>query len=111
MKRGNMIILTTPSIEGREIEKYLGVVSGNAVLGTNIFRDIFAGIKDIVGGRMGQYEDVLEKAQELAIEEMKEKAEKLGANAIIGVNISFNTIGQASSMLMVNVVGTAVLIK
>ncbi|HOP49668.1 MAG TPA: heavy metal-binding domain-containing protein [Ignavibacteriales bacterium] len=106
-----MIILTTPSIEGREIEKYLGVVSGNAVLGTNIFRDIFAGIKDIVGGRMGQYEDVLEKAQELAIEEMKEKAEKLGANAIIGVNISFNTIGQASSMLMVNVVGTAVLIK
>jgi len=106
-----MIILTTPSIEGREIEKFLGVVSGNAVLGTNIFRDIFAGIKDIVGGRMGQYEDVLEKAQELAIEEMKEKAEKLGANAIIGVNISFNTIGQASSMLMVNVVGTAVLIK
>lgn len=104
-----MLILTTPNIEGKSIVKYIGLVSGNAILGTNIVRDFFAGIKDIVGGRSTQYEDVLEKAMITAQTEMVEKAEALGANAILSVNFDYSAIGQTGSMLMVNATGTAVI--
>lgn len=103
-----MLIVTTNTIENKKIVEYCGVVSGNAILGANIFRDLFAGIKDIVGGRMSQYEDVIDKAQQMAFDEMIKKAESLGANAIIGVQLSYNSIGQGGTMLMVNVSGTAV---
>ncbi|HOJ37686.1 MAG TPA: YbjQ family protein [Ignavibacteriales bacterium] len=105
-----MIIVTTNSIDNKEIVEYCGIVSGNAILGTNILKDLFTGIKDLVGGRMNQLEDVLDKAGKMAIDEMTEKAEKLNANAIVGVQFNYNSLGQGT-MLMVNVTGTAVKIK
>ncbi len=104
-----MIVSTTPNIEGKKIVKYLGLVTGEAIMGANVFKDFFAGIRDIVGGRAGAYERELRKAKETAINEMIEEAEKLGANAILSVDLDYETIGQ--SMLMVSASGTAVVIK
>ncbi|MCP2519961.1 heavy metal-binding domain-containing protein [Candidatus Aminicenantes bacterium AC-335-K20] len=106
-----MLILTTPNIEGKKIVKYLGLVSGEAILGANIFKDFFAGIRDIVGGRSAAYERELRKAKEIAIDEMKEQARSLGGNAIIGVDLDYETIqvGKSGGMLMVSASGTAVI--
>jgi uncharacterized protein YbjQ (UPF0145 family) len=104
-----MIISTTDSIEGRTIAGYLGVVSGDAVMGTNLFRDLFAGLRDLVGGRSGAYEKELKKAKQLALEEMVEEAQELGADAIIGVDLDYEHLGSdGRSMLMVSANGTAV---
>jgi uncharacterized protein YbjQ (UPF0145 family) len=102
-----MIITTTPSLEGKQIEHYLGLVSGEAILGANIFRDLFAGIRDIVGGRSASYESELRKAKEIAVREMTEQAQALGANAVVGVDLDYETVG-GGSMLMVSASGTAV---
>ena len=104
-----MIITTTDSVEGRRIGTYVGIVAGQAVLGTNVFRDFFAGIRDIVGGRAGSYEKELRRAKKLAIEDMEEEAQDLGADAIIGVDLDYEHIGTGErSMLMVSANGTAV---
>jgi uncharacterized protein YbjQ (UPF0145 family) len=105
-----MLVLTTHSIEGKKIVRYFGLVSGEAIMGANIFKDFFAGIRDIVGGRSAAYEQELKKAKEIAIEEMKEQAQSLNANAIIGVDLDYETIqvGQTGGMLMVSASGTAV---
>ena len=103
-----MLVTTTPTLEGRPITRYLGLVSGEAILGANIFRDIFAGIRDIVGGRSAAYEQELRKAKDLAVQEMVQQAAALGANAVVGVDLDYETIGQGGSMLMVSASGTAV---
>ncbi len=105
-----MLVLTTPTIEGKKITRYLGLVSGEAILGANIFKDIFAGIRDIVGGRSAAYEKELRQAKEIAVDEMKEQARALNANAVIGVDLDYETIqmGQTGGMLMVSASGTAV---
>lgn len=102
------IVTTTPSVEGRKIVAYLGLVSGQAILGANVFRDLFASIRDIVGGRSGSYETVLRDGRETAVGEMVEDAQKLGADAVIGVDLDYETVGQNGSMLMVTATGTAV---
>lgn len=104
-----MLITTTPTIEGKPISQYHGIVGGDAVLGANIFRDFFAGIRDIVGGRSAAYEKVLADAKQAAIDEMIQKATALGANAIVGVDVDYESIG--GSMLMVSATGTAVVVK
>src|SRR5690349_13943535 len=101
-----MITTTTNSLDGKKITNCHGIVTGETIIGANIFRDIFAAITDIVGGRSGAYEEVLRKARETALNEMESKAQQLGANAVIGVDIDYETVGQ--SMLMVSVSGTAV---
>lgn len=108
-----MLILTTPNIEGKKIIKYLGLVSGEAILGANIFKDFFAGIRDIVGGRSAAYEKELRQAKDIAIQEMVDEAKAMGGNAIIGVDLDYETIqvGQAGGMLMVSANGTAVVYK
>jgi uncharacterized protein YbjQ (UPF0145 family) len=106
-----MIITTTPNIEGERIKEYLGIVTGEAVVGANLFRDLFAGIRDIVGGRSGAYEKELRKARDLAFEEITEAALELGANAILGVDIDYEVLGEKNGMLMVSVSGTAVIIE
>ncbi|MDR8392296.1 heavy metal-binding domain-containing protein [Aliifodinibius sp. S!AR15-10] len=98
-------------MEGKEITEYFGIVTGEAILGANIFRDFFAGIRDIVGGRSAAYEDELRKAREIAIHEMEQKAREQGANAVIGVDIDYETVGAQGGMLMVSVSGTAVVAK
>lgn len=103
-----MIVSTTPQIEGRPVAAYLGVVAGEAILGANIFRDIFAGIRDVVGGRSGSYEKVLREARESALSEATEEARKLGADAVVGIDFDYETLGANGSMLMVAVSGTAV---
>lgn len=103
-----MIVSTTPQIEGRPVAAYLGVVAGEAILGANIFRDVFAGIRDVVGGRSGSYEKVLREARESALSEATEEARKLGADAVIGIDFDYETLGANGSMLMVAVSGTAV---
>ena len=103
-----MIVTTTPSIEGRRISRYYGVVAGEAILGANVFKDLFAGIRDIVGGRSATYERELQKAREIALREMQERAEELGANAVVGVDLDFEVLGQGSGMLMVSACGPAV---
>ncbi len=107
-----MMIVTTPLIEGQPVQRYFGIVSGEAILGANIFRDFFAGIRDIVGGRSAAYEKELRKAKEIALEEMAEQARNMGANAIVGVDLDYETIqvGQSGGMLMVSASGTAVLV-
>jgi uncharacterized protein YbjQ (UPF0145 family) len=105
-----MIHTTTPSIEGRPITSYFGVVTGETILGANIFKDIFAGIRDIVGGRSAAYEQELGKARTIAFQEMDKKAKQLGANAIVGIDIDYETVGSKGGMLMVSVSGTAVLL-
>lgn len=106
-----MILSTTNSIESKKVVKYLGLVSGDAILGANIFRDFFASIRDIVGGRSAAYEKELRKAKDIAIGEMREQAKNLGANAIVGIDIDYETIGTNSSMLMVSANGTAVVVE
>jgi uncharacterized protein YbjQ (UPF0145 family) len=106
-----IILTTTPSLEGRKITTYYGIVSGEAIIGANIFRDIFAGIRDIVGGRSGAYEEVLREAKQNAMTEMEENARRLGANAVVGVDLDYETIGSNGSMLMVTASGTAVFIE
>ncbi len=105
-----MIVTTTPSVEGRPVRDYLGVVTGEAILGANIFRDVFAGIRDIVGGRSGSYERVLREARDAALSEMMEEAQRRGANAVVGVDLDYETIGDTGSMLMVSASGTAVVV-
>lgn len=104
-----MIVSTTSTLQGKEIEAYVGVVSGECIMGANVFRDFFAGIRDIVGGRAGSYEEVINKAKNEAIEEMVSHARAMGANGVIGVDIDYETIN--GSMLMVAVSGTAVIIR
>ncbi len=106
-----MVMSTTNTLEGKEISSYMGVVTGEAILGANIFKDIFAGIRDIVGGRSSSYERELQEARRLAFAEMEEKANRVGANAIVGIDIDYETIGANGSMLMVSVSGTAVQIQ
>ena len=103
-----MIVSTTTAIEGRPVTAYLGVVSGEVIIGANIFKDLFAGIRDIVGGRSGAYEKALDDARKEALLELQQDARDLGADAIIGVDIDYEVIGQQGSMLMVAVSGTAV---
>jgi len=103
-----MIISTTPTLEGRSIAEYRGLVTGEAILGANIFKDLFAGIRDIVGGRSGAYEQELAKARTIALEEMEAVAASLGADAVVGVDLDYETVGQGGSMLMVTASGTAV---
>jgi len=103
-----MLLSTTPTIEGKPISDYKGVVVGEAILGANIFRDMFAGIRDIVGGRSGAYEKEMANARTIAFEEMQIRATELGANAIVGIDIDYEVIGKDGSMMMVSVSGTAV---
>ncbi len=105
-----MIITTTPSVEGRRITQYCGVIAGEAILGANMFKDIFAGIRDLVGGRSGTYERELQRAREIALKELQEHAQELGANAVVGVDIDYEVLGSGGSMLMVSVSGTAVIL-
>lgn len=105
-----MLVTTTPTIEGKPIKQYVGLVTGEAILGANLFKDLFAGIRDIVGGRSGAYERELRRAQEIAISEMQQMAQARGANAIVGVDLDYETVGQGGSMLMVTVSGTAVVV-
>lgn len=103
-----MIITTTPEIQGRQISAYHGIVTGEAILGANIVKDIFAGLRDIVGGRSEAYEQELHKAREIALAELQQNAERMGANAVVGVDLDYETLGSGNSMLMVNASGTAV---
>ncbi|MFN3425379.1 MAG: heavy metal-binding domain-containing protein [Novosphingobium meiothermophilum] len=105
-----MILTTTSRIEGRPVQRYLGVVTGEVILGANIVRDIFASVTDIFGGRSGKYEEVLARGREQALRELEDRARSLGANAVIGLDIDYETIGARGSMLMVSVSGTAVLV-
>ncbi|NJK84737.1 MAG: heavy metal-binding domain-containing protein [Bacteroidales bacterium] len=106
-----MLLTTTHTIEGKKISKYLGLVSGEAIIGANLFRDIFAGIRDIVGGRSASYEEVLREAKNNAVAEMEDYARRLGANAVIGIDLDYETVGQGGSMLMVTASGTAVVFE
>jgi uncharacterized protein YbjQ (UPF0145 family) len=106
-----MQVTTTPSIEGRRITKYCGVVAGEAILGANVFKDVFAGIRDLVGGRSATYERELQQAREMALEEMQQKAAEMGANAVVGVDLDYEVLGQGNGMLMVSASGTAVVIE
>jgi uncharacterized protein YbjQ (UPF0145 family) len=103
-----VILSTTPQIAGREISQYLGIVTGEAILGANIFKDLFAGIRDIVGGRSGAYEQELRRAREIAFQELEAWAQQLGADAVVGIDLDYETVGQGGSMLMVTASGTAV---
>ncbi len=105
-----MLITTTNTLEGRKITKYLGLVTGEAILGANIFKDIFANITDIVGGRSGAYERELLKAKTIALQEMQAQAQQMGGNAIIAVDLDYETVG-SGSMLMVSAAGTAVVVE
>lgn len=108
-----MIVTTTPTVDGRRIREYKGVVTGEAILGANIFRDFFAGITDIVGGRSGAYETELRKARDIAMREMMDDAKKLGGNAVVGADLDYETIsmGAGGGMLMVSASGTAVVVE
>ncbi|HNQ80015.1 MAG: heavy metal-binding domain-containing protein [Acidobacteriota bacterium] len=103
-----MIITTTPAVEGRKISSYLGIVTGEAILGANMFKDLFAGIRDLVGGRSAAYERELQNARDIALAEMSDRAVRLGANAVVGVDLDYEVLGQTNGMLMVSVSGTAV---
>jgi uncharacterized protein YbjQ (UPF0145 family) len=108
-----MLIVTTDSLQGRNITRYLGLVTGEAILGANLFKDLFASVRDIVGGRSGAYENELAKARQVAIEEMTQEAQKLGANAIVGLNLDYESFqpSGAGGMLMVAATGTAVVLE
>lgn len=105
-----MILTTTPSIEGKQILTYHGVITGEAIMGANIVRDIFASITDIIGGRSGAYEEKLQEARDAAMQEVEQRAARLGANAVVGIDIDYEVVGQNGSMLMVSISGTAVTI-
>jgi len=104
----DFVVTTTNGIDGRPVQKYLGVVTGEVIVGANLFRDLFASVRDIVGGRSGAYEDVLARAREQALGEMRQRAATLGANAVIGVDLDYEVLGANGSMLMVSATGTAV---
>jgi len=104
----HMIISTTPQIEGHPVKVYHGIVTGETIIGANLFRDLFASIRDVVGGRSGAYEEVLQEARETALREMQERAEQRGANAVVGVDLDYEVVGKGGSMLMVSASGTAV---
>lgn len=106
-----MLVTTTPSIEGKRITCYYGIATGETIIGANMFRDFFAGIRDIVGGRSGSYEEVLRQAKDTALREMQEQAAMMGANAVIGVDLDYETVGSGGSMLMVTASGTAVRVE
>ena len=106
-----MTITTTPTIDGKRIKEYRGIVTGEAILGANIFRDLFAGLRDIVGGRSGAYEKELRNAREIAMAEIAATAKEQGANAIVGVDIDYEVLGQNNGMLMVSISGTAVVVE
>ena len=103
-----MLLTTTNTIEGKQITQYYGIVSGETIIGANMFKDFFAGIRDIVGGRAGSYESVLREAKEIAMREMSDQAKSLGANAVIGIDLDYETVGANGSMLMVTAAATAV---
>jgi uncharacterized protein YbjQ (UPF0145 family) len=103
-----VVVTTTPSLEGRRVREYKGIVTGEAIVGANLFRDLFAGITDLVGGRSGAYEKVLQHARETALSEMQTQAAERGADAVLGVDLDYEVLGQANGMLMVTASGTAV---
>ena len=103
-----MLLTTTNNIEGKKITQYYGIVSGETIIGANVFKDFFAGIRDIVGGRAGSYESVLREAKETALQEMSQQAARMGANAVIAVDLDYETVGGNGSMRMVTAAGTAV---
>ena len=105
-----MLLTTTPSVDGQKIQRYLGVVTGEAILGANLFKDLFAGIRDLVGRRSSTYERELQKARDIAMQELTDRAAELGANAVVGIDIDYEVLGQANGMLMVAVSGTAVVL-
>jgi uncharacterized protein YbjQ (UPF0145 family) len=106
-----MLMTTTPNVEGARITRYMGIVNGDAILGANVFKDLFAGIRDIVGGRSAAYEQELRKAKDIAMAEMQQMAAAMGANAIIGIDLDYETVGSQGSMLMVSASGTAVFLE
>lgn len=106
-----MLVTTTTTLEGRKIKKYIGIVSGEAIMGANLFNDMFAGIRDIVGGRSAAYEKELRRAKTIALEELEQQAADLGANAVLAVDLDYETIGANGSMLMVTASGTAVIVE
>ena len=105
-----MVVTTTNTIQNKRIKSYLGIVTGEAILGANIFKDFFSGIRDIVGGRSASYEKELRQAKDIALQEMQEKAAAMGGNAVLGVDLDYETLGQGGSMLMVSASGTAVIL-
>ena len=102
-----MILTTTASIEGRPVQDYLGVINAQSIIGANMFKDIFAGLRDLIGGRSKTYERVIEEAKEDAMRELTQKAQAMGANAVVGIDLDFETVGASGSMLMVIATGTA----
>lgn len=106
-----MLLTTTNNIEGRKVKQYIGIVTGEVILGANLFKDFFASIRDIVGGRSGSYERVLKEAKDNALQELTDKARSVGANAIIGIDLDYETLGANGSMLMVSASGTAVILE
>lgn len=106
-----MQMTTTPNIEGKRITRYCGVVAGEAILGANIFKDLFAGIRDLVGGRSGTYEKELQRARDIALKELVERAREMGANAVVGIDLDYEVMGERNGMLMVSASGTAVVIE
>ena len=105
-----MVITTTPTIEGHPVREYKGVVTGETIIGANVIKDFMASLTDFFGGRRGQYEKVLIEAKDTAMREMMQRAQQMGANAIVGIDIDYETVGQSGSMLMVSTSGTAVVI-
>ncbi|WP_374279155.1 heavy metal-binding domain-containing protein [Azonexus sp.] len=105
-----MELTTTPNLEGRRITRYCGVVAGEAVLGANLFKDMFASIRDIVGGRSGTYEKELRRARQIALDELADQARELGANAVVGIDLDYEVLGEKNGMLMVSASGTAVVV-
>lgn len=103
-----MLMTTTPTIEGRRITRYCGIVAGEAILGANLFKDLFAGIRDLVGGRSGTYERELQRARDIALQELAERAGEMGANAVVGIDLDYEVLGEKNGMLMVSTSGTAV---
>ena len=106
-----MLMTTTPSVEGKQIVRYLGVVTGETIIGANVFRDFLAGVRDFFGGRSASYEAVLREAKDTALEEMARQAEALGANAVVRIDLDYETVGGSGSMLMVTCSGTAVRVE
>jgi uncharacterized protein YbjQ (UPF0145 family) len=106
-----MHVTTTPTIEGKKIVRYCGVIAGEAILGANVFKDPFASVRDIVGGRSATYEKELQRAREIALAELQERAGQMGANAVVGVDLDYEVLGQGNSMLMVSASGTAVVVE
>ena len=106
-----MQLTTTPTIEGKRITRYCGIVAGEAILGANLFKDLFAGIRELVGGRSATYERELQRARDIALQELEERARGLGANAVVGIDLDYEVLGQGNGMLMVSASGTAVVVE